>query len=256
MKDFEYTVGSARPKPVFAVLQQSRSGELARSFGFGRKAEKKPAVQPMREPRIGRVNVAVLSFENIHKYGELFSDFMHIRKQIFIEKRGWSLPHTNEIEFDQYDNPFSRWLVIYQYGSILGGVRITSTMAECGIYSYMLRDAQRGLLDMIPPDILAIEAPVSPRVCEASRIFVTDEVPANRRGQIQSLLITEMAKAASDIGAEYIVGLVPKIWPRWIRRLGFEANAIGPLREIDKEVCQAGLIRTSLPRIKPQLPSS
>ena len=40
-------------------------------------------------------------------------------------------------------------------------MRLTPTTARCGIYSYMIRDAQRGLIDTIPHDLLYEEAPVS-----------------------------------------------------------------------------------------------
>ena len=38
-------------------------------------------------------------------------------------------------------------VAVHEYGQVLGGLRMTPTTARCGIYSYMIRDAQRGLLE-------------------------------------------------------------------------------------------------------------
>lgn len=195
----------------------------------------------------GRIRVSTLSFSNMHKYGEMFQDLMRIRKQVFIEKRGWELPSVDGYEFDQYDNPFSRWLVLHRYGEILAGVRLTPTTAQCGIYSYMIRDAQRGFLANIPQDLLICDAPVCPTVWEASRIFVTDDVPSRDRLAVQNQLLRSIAEAAGEEGAKFVIGIVPYVWKRWSRRLQIDAGAFGPKREIAGEMCQVALMKTQLP---------
>ena len=65
-----------------------------------------------------------------------------------------------------------------QFGQVLAGVRLTPTTAKVGIYSYMIRDAQRGLMPTIPDSLLFEEAPVASHIWESSRVFVTEAVPA------------------------------------------------------------------------------
>ncbi|WP_245667678.1 acyl-homoserine-lactone synthase [Neptunicoccus sediminis] len=190
--------------------------------------------------------MSTLSMGNMHKYGEMFHDLLQIRRRVFIEKRGWELPSVDGYEFDQYDNPFSRWLVLHRYGEILAGVRLTPTTAQCGIYTYMIRDAQRGLLEDIPSDLLICEAPVSPRVWEASRIFVSDDVPSRDRLLVRTQLLQAITDTAHREGAKFVIGIVPYLWKRWSSRLDLDSGAFGPKREIAGEVCQVALLKTKL----------
>ncbi len=119
------------------------------------------------------MQVTTLSFENMHNHGELFANMLRARHKTFIEHRNWDLPEANGMEFDQYDTPASRWIAVHEFGRVLAGVRLTPTTARCGIYSYMIRDAQLGLLDSIPSDLLFEEAPVGAHIWESSRVFVS-----------------------------------------------------------------------------------
>lgn len=121
----------------------------------------------------GRIEETIISVGNQHHYGQLFIDNLKARKMVFIDQKSWDLPHTEGMEFDQYDTPQSRSVVIHEYGRVLAGVRLLPTTARCGCYSYMLRDAQLGMLPDIPDYVLYEKAPVMPQVWEATRLFVS-----------------------------------------------------------------------------------
>jgi acyl homoserine lactone synthase len=198
---------------------------------------RQPAVQP-RLPEavaatLGHMRRTTLSFSNMHQYGDLFVSLLKARKKIFIDRLHWSLPEAEGMEFDQYDTPLSRWIVVHEFGEILAGIRLTPTTARCGVYSYMLRDAQKGMLESIPTDVLFFKAPVNPRIWEASRVFVSSAVPAHRRLAVQSLLVDQLTRTARDHGATHVIGIVPAIWSRWLRRLDLSAVPVGPKLEID-----------------------
>ncbi len=197
------------------------------------------------DPRIGRGNVksTVLSVENMSSYGSLYVDFLKVRRQVFVEDKGWGLPVVDGMEFDQYDTPFSRWIVIHEHGEILAGVRLIPTTAKCGMYSYMLRDAQLGLLDQIPPDILLVEAPVKKEIWEASRMFISANVPSHRRLVIQTILMEDMVNTARDLGASHVIGIVPAVWSRWLRRMNFTGFACGPRMWFGRDRSQAVLLK-------------
>ena len=127
------------------------------------------------------MQVTTLSFDNLHNHGELFANMLRARHKTFIQRNNWELPEANGMEFDQYDTPASRWVAVHEFGNVLAGVRLTPTTARCGIYSYMIRDAQLGLLDSIPRDLLNEEAPVAPHIWESSRVFVSESVPSKLR---------------------------------------------------------------------------
>ncbi|WP_372884704.1 acyl-homoserine-lactone synthase [Shimia sp.] len=185
----------------------------------------------------------VLSVENMSSYGSLYVDFLKVRRQVFVEDKGWGLPVVDGMEFDQYDTPFSRWIVIHEHGEILAGVRLIPTTAKCGMYSYMLRDAQLGLLDQIPPDILLVEAPVKKEIWEASRMFISANVPSHRRLVIQTILMEDMVNTARDLGASHVIGIVPAVWSRWLRRMNFTGFACGPRMWFGRDRSQAVLLK-------------
>jgi len=189
-----------------------------------------------------KMKTTTLSFENMHVHGELFANLLRARKQSFIVRNNWDLPEANGMEYDQYDTPASRWIAGHEFGQVLAGIRLTPTTARCGIYSYMIRDAQRGLLDSIPLDLLYYEAPVAPHIWESSRVFVSQNVPSNMRMRVQANLMGEMITAARTLGATQILGLVPAVWSRWIGRLGLDAEEAGPKMEIEGTNNQVALM--------------
>lgn len=190
---------------------------------------------------LGHARAATLSFANMDQYGGLLVRYLKARRSVFVERMGWNLPQTQGMEFDQYDTPLCRWVIIHEYGEILAGIRLLPTTARCGVYSYMLRDAQLGILDNIPTDVLFFDAPVDARMWEASRLFVAEEVPAHRRSFIQHMLMMEMSRAAVAEGARHVIGIVPAVYSRWLRRLGLYAVPVGRRFDIDGTVSQAAL---------------
>lgn len=179
------------------------------------------------------MQTTTLSFDNIHVHGELMTNVLRARHESFIQQNKWDLPHVDGMEFDQYDTPASRWIAVHSGTEVMAGIRLTPTTHKCGIYTYMIRDAQLGLLESIPANLLYEEAPVAPHIWESSRIFVSHHVPAKLRMRVQFKLVQEMLSAARAVGASSILGLVPENGPRWGRRIGQEAEVVGPVLNIE-----------------------
>jgi N-acyl-L-homoserine lactone synthetase len=179
------------------------------------------------------MQTTTLSFANMHNHGELFANLLRARRQSFIVRNNWDLPEALGMEYDQYDTPASRWIAVHHRGEVLAGIRLTPTTARCGIYSYMIRDAQRGLLESIPSDLLYDEAPVAPHIWESSRVFVSQATPMAIRRQVHAHLIREMTKSARELGARQVLGLIPANWPRWAGRCGLDMRAAGRVMQID-----------------------
>lgn len=169
-----------------------------------------------------------LSFDNMHVHGELFTNMLRARHSTFIDQKSWDLPSEDGMEFDQYDTPQSRWIAVHELGKVLAGVRLTPTKARCGVYSYMVRDAQLGLLDTIPKDLLWDEAPVAEHIWDANRMFVSRDVPAAQRRRVQVQLITGMISGARALGATMLLGLLPTPVQRLATRVGLVLEDAGP----------------------------
>ena len=173
-----------------------------------------------------------LSFANMHNHGELFANILRARRESFIVRNRWNLPETMGMEFDQYDTPVSRWLAVHDdTGQVLAGVRLTPTTAQCGIYSYMIRDAQRGLLESIPSDLLYREAPVAEGLWEVTRGFVKADIPAEIRQKVRMKLVLQMLRTSREEGIRTMLALLPVNWDRWAARCKLEMRAAG--REMD-----------------------
>lgn len=184
-----------------------------------------------------------LSFENMHNHGELFANILRARRQSFIVQNRWNLPEALGMEYDQYDTPASRWVAVHAFGEVMGGVRLTPTTARCGIYSYMIRDAQKGLLDTIPRDLLDFDAPVDPQVWEVTRGFVSHSVPANLRRRVHARMVMEMARTARELGISQMLALLPTNWSRWASRCNLDMRGAGRVMNLDGIDYQAVTLR-------------
>jgi N-acyl-L-homoserine lactone synthetase len=220
-------------------------------FAFGSEPKTTPESEPeivtALEPEppadsLIEIEATTLSVRNFHEYGDLYSRYLRGRRDVFIVEKGWQLPETDGMEFDQYDTPLARWIVLQGNGVVLGGARISPTTAQCGNHSYMLRDAQLGLLPGLPADMLDETAPVDKEIWEATRLFLTEAVPTDQRMQVQSSLMLEMAAAARSVGATHIIGIVPAVFKRWLKRIGMTATEMGPVKIIDGDRVQAALM--------------
>lgn len=190
------------------------------------------------------MQATTISFNNLDASGGLLVELLRARKRAFIDGRHWDLPVSEGMEFDQYDTPASRWIAVHENGKIAAGIRLTPTTASCGQYSYMIRDAQLGYIDTIPRQLLFQEAPVNENVWESSRIFVDEAVPAKVRAEVQLRLMSEMIVQARELGATEVLGLVPAVWKRWIKRIGIRAHAAGPVMVIDGMRTQVASMHT------------
>lgn len=161
---------------------------------------------------------------------------------MFVVQKGWDLPEVEGMEFDQYDTPLARWIVIHEGRTILAGIRIAPTTANCGVHSYMLRDAQIGLIAGLPREALFERAPSSPEIWEATRLFLSKDVPSAQRSDVQTQLMMGMAAAARSVGAKKVIGIVPAVFKRWLKRIGMEAEAVGPAMKIDGDKVQAAIM--------------
>ena len=226
---------------VFPELAPAEQPIVETPSSRQRKRETVREAKQHRYTGLDQIKATTLSISNIHQYGELFTSFLRARKRVFIDQLQWDLNHTEGMEFDQYDTPLCRWIAIHEFGEVLGGIRLTPTTAQCGIYSYMLRDAQRGVLNTIPSDVLFMEAPVDTKIWEAARLFISDTVPAKRRISIQYVLMSQLTKSANELGASHVIGIVPSVWSRWLRRLELDAVPVGPKFAIDGTQSQAAL---------------
>ena len=200
---------------------------------------------PSAAPARSEVISTTLSVRNMHEHGDLFFRYLQARRDVFIGQKGWHLPESEGMEFDQYDTPIARWIALQIDGRVVAGARIAPTTSLCGHHSYMIRDAQLGMLPGLPEDLLYDIAPVRPDIWEATRLFVSETVPSRDRLYVQKCLMLELSRAARSVGATHIIGIVPAVFQRWLKRIGMRARAVGPEMVIDGDRVQAALMNVT-----------
>lgn len=170
-------------------------------------------------------NIA-FDLSHLHLYGSAFFEYLRLRKHHFVDVLKWDIPHNDDVEMDQYDNPTAFYSLVLKDGKVVGGARTQSTTARWGQHSYMLKDAVDGKLDSIPPHLLGRQV-VSPEVWECTRLVIADDLPAAERGQCLKLIVDGLVKVANAHGATEMLTLSRISLVRALRQLGYEARQIG-----------------------------
>jgi acyl homoserine lactone synthase len=159
-----------------------------------------------------------------HLYGRAFKDYLALRKRFFVDNLNWGIPHNNDVEMDQYDNPLARYSLVLKDGKVVAGMRALPTTARWGDHSYMLRDAGQGKLSSIPLALMQDEI-CSSMVWECTRLVISEEISDPKaRATCLRLVIEGMAQIAADSGAEQLIAL-SNLWiQRALRRLGYDCD--------------------------------
>lgn len=167
------------------------------------------------------------NFTNLHCHGGAFFDFLGLRKRFFVDELGWDIPHDATHEMDQYDNPKAWYSLVLEDGVVIGGARAMSTTATWGSHSYMLRDAVKGKLIDIPPEVLGQDI-AQDDIWECTRLVMSNAVSTHAaRSTCLQLIVQGLVDVAGAQGADRLMSLSPLALMRALRQLGFGAERIG-----------------------------
>ncbi len=163
----------------------------------------------------------------LHQHGPAFFDYLALRKRFFVDTLGWDIPHNDEVEMDQYDNPLAHYSLVLRNGKVIGGARTMPTTAVWGMHTYMLRDAVSGKLEDIPSGVLDREI-ASPEVWECTRLVISDAVCGHAdRTRCLSMIVEGLVSMAQEHGARELISLSPVSLMRALRQLGYSASRAG-----------------------------
>jgi len=171
-------------------------------------------------------------FVNLHRHGTSYFDYLKLRKQFFVDELKWDVPHNENYEMDQYDNPTAWYSLVRSGDTILGGARVMPTTSHWGKHTYMLRDAYLGTIDSIPNRAMPADI-ATPMVWECTRLCISDKVRTQaERSRCLSLIVDGLVDIATSQGASELVTLSTISLMRALRQLGFPADRLGePYRD-------------------------
>lgn len=163
----------------------------------------------------------------LHEHGSAYFDYLRLRKRFFVDILNWDIPHNENYEMDQYDNPTAWYSLVLRDGEVIGGTRVMPTTSHWGKHTYMLRDAMRGQLHSIPQDAMPADI-ASPYVWEMTRLVIAPELrTAAERAECLSLMGQGLYDIAAQEGAAEYMGISSIALVRVLRQLGFPLERQG-----------------------------
>jgi N-acyl-L-homoserine lactone synthetase len=179
------------------------------------------------------MHYVTFDFLDQHRHGTAFHQYLRLRKQFFVDVLGWDIPHDDDVEMDQYDNPCARYALVLRDSTVIGGARLMPTTSAWGEHSYMLRDALIGAIN-IPPHVVTEEI-VSKDVWECTRLVVSDDLETQaQRAECLALILWGCGDLLREHGGREVISLSPVLMLRTLRQLGYATSRVGePYRDRD-----------------------
>ncbi|MGB3147540.1 MAG: acyl-homoserine-lactone synthase [Paracoccaceae bacterium] len=168
----------------------------------------------------------IFNLSDMHRHGAAFYDYLKLRKEYFVDTLNWDIPHDDQVEMDQYDNPQAYYSLVMQGGEVVGGARALPTTARWGEHTYMMRDAVAGKLPGIPQQLMS-KAIVTPMVWECTRLITASTVDNHAdRGRVLSLVMQGVSDIAQHHGASELIAIAPVLLVRAMRQLGWPVSCM------------------------------
>lgn len=173
------------------------------------------------------MKTAILNFENIHQHGDLWLQHLKLRKSLFVDEKGWQVPHNTIIEWDQYDTGNTQYIISHIEGQVVAASRLNPCSFEACERSYMIRDAQLGRLEGFPK-LQFDNPPTNCDVFEATRFTVNPSLQQTQRTQALEHNAQALAVTARNLGASKLIALMHPGFAGWLSRLGLPTSHVSP----------------------------
>ncbi|WP_161594533.1 acyl-homoserine-lactone synthase [Marimonas lutisalis] len=177
------------------------------------------------------MKTTLIRWSNIHEHGPLWYNHHKLRKQIFVDEAGWDIPHSEEVEWDQYDTPLTTYVITHAGDRVLAATRILPCSFAARGQSYMIRYATLGRLDSIPETILDRPARTGKNDYEITRFTTDMSLPRDERTEALRVCAVESVHFLNAVGAEHGLILMPPGFAGWFRRIGIGVRRVGPVTE-------------------------
>lgn len=173
------------------------------------------------------MQTAVITWQTIHKFDDLWWQHLCIRKRMFVDQMGWTIPHTKDAEWDQYDTAKTIYVITHSEGRCLAASRLNPCDSVTAYGSYMIRDAKEGRLAGIPCDLIE-SPPTDQTVWEATRFAADPELSPTEREWALAHNARSLSEVARKHGISELIALMPPAYMRWLRSNGLTATRGGP----------------------------
>ena len=174
-----------------------------------------------------KITGITFDLSDMHLHGSAFYEFLGLRKRFFVDTLAWDIPHNNDVEMDQYDNPMAAYSVAMMNGRLVGGARLMQFSGKWGSHGCMLQDAAEGRIDGIPADLLP-RAHRFANSSECTRLVLSDQLTSqDDRHNALGLVVQGLVTLAIDQGSADLVTLTVPGFRRSLRKLGYDVEQVG-----------------------------
>lgn len=143
--------------------------------------------------------IEVVTWANSHAFGDSLAAHHRLRHKCFVERNGWSVPSHDGMEYDQFDTPAATYLIHRRPGGPVNGVaRLIPTTRP-----YMLKE--------LWPDLLGDDVPVSPKVWEATRFGIDDDLEPAAKRRVAAEIVLGCLEFGQAMGIDRYLVLMPHL---------------------------------------------
>lgn len=174
-------------------------------------------------------NITGITFDlsDMHLYGSAFYEFLRLRKRFFVDTLAWDIPHNDDVEMDQYDNPTAAYSLAIMNGRLVGGARVMRFSDKWGSHGCMLQDAANGRIEGIPADLLP-QSHGFANTSECTRLVLSDQlISPDDRQECLALVVQGLVERAIRHGSDDLVTLTVPGFRRSLRKLGYDVEQVG-----------------------------
>lgn len=167
------------------------------------------------------MQVSILTLPKGASRWNLVTQFLRERKRVFVDRLDWQLHHAAAMEYEQYDDPATVYVIAHEADTVLGGARLVRTDRSFGIYSYMIRDAYRKQLPGLPSELCHTAPPVDPKVWELTRFVSLNNV------QVGAAILRAADDWLGQQAATQCLFLGPPAFMRMAKKMGYNPIPMG-----------------------------
>lgn len=178
--------------------------------------------------------IRAVSWSNAHLHGPAFASHHRLRYRVFIEGEGYSVPHCDGMEYDQFDTPGAVYLIWCDgRGEARGAARLLPTTRP-----YMIQS--------LWPELVGDAPPVSPRTWEATRFAVDPTLDDATRRRVAGEIVLGCLEFGLAAGIdEYLVVMARAVVRRTIGGLGCNVRFLGSSDHIGRYPVSAASVGVS-----------
>ena len=181
-----------------------------------------------------------IDHENRHLFeAELTRMHLH-RRQVFVDRLGWTLPVTNGLEIDRFDTPDTSYLLITDPadGHLLGSARLIPT-------------DRPHLMDALFADLCTGGVPRGPQIWEVSR-FCTDPAIEDRARRLAVLeeLFCGLMESALLFGYERLTFVIGMALVPHVIACGWDVSPLGMPRSDGDDKIAAFSVNVTPPGLR------